>query len=575
MPKIRCRSCEKVLNIPEKALGKTIACPKCQTKIKVPAGKSGGKSQPKRAPKKTASKPSASDPFGFGDIDDYALEDRENQICPYCAADMDEDDPVCRSCGMNVETGQMDRKEQKKRARKGPDPNLFFKAVWSESGSFLKKEWGLAIRTGGAWTLFGVLTMLCGFMGFIYIQEQMPPKVFWISMTVLSFLGLPGWFWILGLRIIGDTRLRNKFQSDRIHFDLFASIASGIRALVWPGIVMGPVTPLLILAGIAMFASNPENPVFVGIAILLIGVIPLVLLPLAMIHMTAKYKYKGWILWELLKDFTKAFPGVIYFHIVAFIVAIPAVLVAVGIFYLIQDINPFNSSVVNNITKNITQWTIDTIGMNADSDSMIYTLILVPLNISAAFLLIAPIGYIAAFPAVFIMRANGCLGYYYSSLIDTIERMKTGTPATFWVRYLSHTIDNLLYPLASFIVTADKRAMLIGQVLNGATILIMLFNKAMLPIMGIIWFLYMNWMYWTIQEGSELKSTMGKDAFGLMVITEDNKKMDFKQATKKWALRLCFQILGGIPFLLTAFQSQKRAPHDLLTKSKVVWKGDR
>ena len=582
MPKIRCRSCEAVLNLPEKALGKTISCPKCKNKMKVPSGK---KSSAKPAKKQKSSKPAADDPFGFGDLDDMAMEDQDDQICPYCAAELDEGDPVCRSCGMNVETGQMDRKEKKRRSRRGPDPSKFIKGAWSESWAFLKKEAGLAVRTGTAWTLFSVLTMACGYMGFIYITDQMPPKVFWIFMTCLMVLGIPGWFWILSLKIIEATRLREKFRADRIHFEFFTSIASGIRTVFWPIIMMGPVSPLLAIFWALQFdaINDPtaaaeiaaNDPMFQALLGVFLGLIPLIMLPIAMIHMTARHSYKGWIFFELVKDFFKNFAWVMYYHIVALIVVLPAAALAGGIFYLIQDVNPFHSEVVNKVTKGITMWLINIVGMNAGPDSMVYTMLLVPLNFGAAFLLFAPIAYTAAFPAVFLMKANGLLGYYCQESIETVDRMKSDVPATFWIRYLSRTVDSLLFPLSCFIVTSNKRAMTGAWMGIGLMVLIYLFNRSMFEIVLGLWLLYSNWMYWVVQESSELRSTIGKDAFGLSVLTDDGKKLTNSQAFSKWLLRLVFDLLLGIPYLMAAFSPDKKALHDSMTKTKVVWKGDR
>ncbi len=585
MPKIRCKSCEATLNVPEKALGKTISCPKCSNKIKVPSrkGGSGSSQQGKPKKKKAAKKPVADDPFSLGNLDDYDMEDEDSQICPYCAEDVDEEDVVCRSCGMNLETGQMDRKEAKRRSRRGADPAKFYGVAWSESWKFMMKEPRMALRVGTAFSLFSTIALMCGYMGFVYVQEQMPPKVFWIIMTLLSGLSVPGLVWHLSLKVIDSTRRRSKFQSDRIQFDLFTSIAAGVRAIAWPLIVV-PGTPALGLIYYFFFLDNPEDPIFLGLVAMVIFT-AYFFLPLAMTQMTAKYTYKGWILWELMKILFKNITGLLYTHLMAFVALLPVLVIAVPIFLVIkgdggvEDLNPFGSGVINGITGKITGGSLDMMGMNPAPDGVLFTVIRAMFNMIAAFIVMAPIGYVAAFPAIFYMKANGLFAYYNAETLDLIDRKPQLEPATFWVRYLSHTIDSLcsLPFLAIFLVTTNAKLSKIAWVLTGIVVL----SYFLIPFetfIGIaaLWFVYCNWMYWVVQESSELRSTLGKDAFGLIVIVEEGERpMTMKQASMKWLLRYISDALGGIPYLLAIFPPKKLAMHDTATKSRVVWVGDR
>lgn len=585
MPKIRCKSCETAINVPEKALGKTIACPKCKNKIKVPTRKGeGAASSSGSAPKKKrpAKKPAASDPFNLGNLDDYDMEDEESSICPYCAEDIDlEEDVVCRSCGMNLETGQMDRREKKKRSRKGPDPSKFYGTVWGECWQFMLSEVRMALRVGTAFTFFSTLALMCGYMGFVYVQEQMPPKVFWIGMTMLCAFSVPGLIWYLSLKIIEFTRLKQKFQSDRIAFDLFTSIASGVRIIAWP-LILVPGAPGIIL-GLYYFVgqNNPTDPIFVG-TIATIFSIALFLWPMALVHMTARYTYKGWILWELLQVLFQNIAGIMYVHILAFVALLPITLLSGGILYFIKGdagiggMNPFGSPVVNGITSSITVWAIDLVGMDSDPEGVMFAIVRAPLNIGAAFLIMAPIGYLSAFPAIYVMKANGMFGYYFSSTLGLVEQKKEHEPATFWVRYLSHMIDGVCSILAIFLVTSNPKLSKIAWVFTGFVILAFIFLKSAFLPMYALWVFYTNWMYWVVQESSELRSTIGKEAFGLIVITEEGEKqLTMQQASMKWIMRIVFDAISGLPYLTAALPPKKLAMHDMITKTKVVWKGDK
>jgi len=571
MPKIRCTGCQKVLNVPDKAQGKVIKCPTCSTKLKVPVKKASA--APKQRKQRSAD---SGDIFGGLDIDDYDMEDQDSQICPYCAAEMDEEEVVCAGCGMNIETGQMDAKEKKKRSRKGPDPALFYKKVWGESWSFMLQEWKLCIQTGLTFAFFAVTFFVSLYMVTDYV-EAWPPWVFWAGMTFLTCLGAPGWYWLLALKIIRPVSLREKFRSDRLDADTFTSIASGIRAIFWPLILMlpifGPLVLALILAAGLSFATG--DPLLFIITSCVIYVPALIFLPIAMVHMTARYTYKGWILWELLKIFFKNFAPTIFFLIVGLVALIPVAVIAVPVFvFLFKGYTPFASDIILNLNDKATLWLMGIVELGNDAESTYYYLIKAMLNIMLASVVLTPLCIVAGFSAIYVMYANGLFGLYNKRSLDLVETIKEGTPATFWVRYLSHVIDALLYPLAGFLVTANEKALMLGWVINGIGLVVFLFAKPMLPIYGLIWAFYMNWMYWAVQESSELRSTLGKDAFGLIVVTEDDKKMSMKQASTRWLLRL-FLDAFSVLYLTTAFHSEKRSLHDLASKTKVVWKGER
>jgi uncharacterized RDD family membrane protein YckC len=88
--------------------------------------------------------------------------------------------------------------------------------------------------------------------------------------------------------------------------------------------------------------------------------------------------------------------------------------------------------------------------------------------------------------------------------------------------------------------------------------------------------LYYNWMYWVVQEASPIKSTLGQDGFGLIVLPEDSEApITYKQANTRFVLRLLSQLLFGLPFLMALTNPERRALHDKLSKTRVVWKGDR
>jgi len=569
MPKIRCRGCEAVLNVPEEARGKTISCKKCGEKIKVPIGEGAGAKPAKKKP--AAKSGPADDLFANLDLDEFESDEETPEICPYCAAPMDEEDPVCRKCGMNVETGQMDAREKRKRAIKGVDPAKFYGAVWGEAWEFVKTEWMLGLKSGISWAIYTTLFFMCSYLGFIWIEAG-PPKAFWIGMSVVSFMGIPGWYFWLGIKIIESSIMKSEFRSDRLNSDFFQASAAGFRAVFWPFIVMGPLTPLAVIAYFALGWDYQDPNIQLG-AVLLWVPIPLLILPIALVHMSSRYSYKAWILWELIKVAVKNMGALLYFFVVALVAVIPVAILAGPIFGLVvQDWNPMNSVRIQDATGNLIQQVLG----ETDENSGTYYLVKGPLNVLATGLLVTPICLIAGYCGLFLMKANASFARYNNNYLELVQQMPQGKTATFWVRYLARTVDVLVLPLTLFLVSANPKANMIGWVITGMAGLVYFTQPAIFwPFMG-GWLLYMSWLYWVVQESSELKSTFGKDAFGLMVVPDvGDKPMTMQQANLKWLVRLTSFVLLGLPDLIAAFRPDKKTLGDQVTNTKVVWRGDR
>jgi uncharacterized RDD family membrane protein YckC len=537
-------------------------------------------------------------------------EHEEERVCPFCATEMDEEEVVCRSCGMNVETGQMDAREAKKRARKGPDPALFYSKAWSDSFQFLKAHWGMALKTGWYLTALGVLNNICARM--VFYCDGGPTKTFWCALTVLTSLGMFGWFWSLSFKVIEATMTRNDKLLERLHFDFFEVIALGLRLVIWPFVVLGPfLLPIMIaLSVVGAVSLTVGGAGAANIVALLfglgLGAFMLWFYPLATVHMTQEYTYKAWILWELLKIGLRNFGPAVYYFIIAIVSAIPVAVVLVPIALLVRGVptatpldeggvivafleqvthafnrsgldNTFYSGNVNSVTGNITAWFLNLIGEQVLTDGWLYMLIQIPLNIIAAFLLLAPIYLVAGFPALFMMRVNGLLGYYNYERLDLVNRIYPNTPANFWVRFLAYQLDMCLWPLASLLVVKEKKAILVAWLLNAITfVTVMWLPEYILAfVVSPMWSLYNFWMYFAVSESSTTRTTIGKDAFGLIVNDLDNKQITLGKATVRVFGRWVCGLTLGLGYLFAAFHPQKRGLHDMIAGTRCCWRGDR
>jgi uncharacterized RDD family membrane protein YckC len=82
-------------------------------------------------------------------------------------------------------------------------------------------------------------------------------------------------------------------------------------------------------------------------------------------------------------------------------------------------------------------------------------------------------------------------------------------------------------------------------------------------------------MYFAVQESGGPRATIIKEAFGLVVNTEKGKQLTLGQATRRWFCSLLSLLSLGSGFVMCAFHPKKKSLHDLLSKSEVVFKGDK
>ncbi len=84
----------------------------------------------------------------------------------------------------------------------------------------------------------------------------------------------------------------------------------------------------------------------------------------------------------------------------------------------------------------------------------------------------------------------------------------------------------------------------------------------------ILFFLTM-WIYFASQESSTLKGTVGKQALNLIVTDLNGNQISFKQATKRFIIKILAAIPLFMGFLSIFFTSKKQAFHDILAKTVV------
>jgi len=78
------------------------------------------------------------------------------------------------------------------------------------------------------------------------------------------------------------------------------------------------------------------------------------------------------------------------------------------------------------------------------------------------------------------------------------------------------------------------------------------------------------WLYQAWQESSRFQATIGKRLLGLLVCTEDEGRLTFREATERFWLKLFSGAIGLVGFLLAFFDADRRTLHDRISHTEVL-----
>jgi uncharacterized RDD family membrane protein YckC len=630
--KVRCKECSTVLNVSDKAAGRAVKCKKCGARVSVPAagGKAGGgeagkKRKKKRAPEPEPSfdEPSDADDM-FGGLNLRHAEDSDQQVCPSCTELVDEEDVECPHCGVNIATGVLSDTQRKKRSRKGPPPEEFYSAIWPNGWAFVRKHWGFVIKTGLLWGFSLSMAILAAFTLNWFIQTRSveltesasgsvtvsetgvlidltgdgdkeaeydgvqylkgstrlrdgrlrlpppriaamlsPPSYFWSFIFLIFTLGMGGWAWTLSDKIVGLTMAGEK-KIKRFNSDMYGNMTKGFTSIFWPIVLM---YPFIWIPGAMALAGVAQIPCLITFIVLFL--IPyFVFLPNAVVHMAQPYSYRAWLLSWMSKDLLNTLAPALY---VAAIFFVTFLLVPLGIAIgLAVGWDQF----ANFYTGRIEPAALGAIsGYKAEEGlgSFNFILLRMPFLFTVSFLVCTTLCMILAIPAVFMMRVFGLFGLYFRPDMDLCAEQVPLSPAGFGPRFLSVQVDVLIGGLIALgaAVAGSLISALVGYLYNSVTVEYMAFNVVLCGGTAIaLAFYFARW------ESGSGRATLGKWTFGMLVLQDDNSPLSFKLALKRFAFSLVSVVTLSGTFVMCFFRSDKRAMHDLATKTKVVWRGD-
>jgi uncharacterized RDD family membrane protein YckC len=152
--------------------------------------------------------------------------------------------------------------------------------------------------------------------------------------------------------------------------------------------------------------------------------------------------------------------------------------------------------------------------------------------------------------------------------------------AGFWMRFLSHLIDNLIVGVASgIIVVPILLVMGMGAFLGASSSPDQIDEEAATGIavaavgaiaLVVIAVSVITWLYYALMESSSKQGTLGKIALGLQVTDMQGNRISFGRATGRYFGKIISGAVFMIGYIMAGFTQQKQALHDILAGCLVV-----
>ena len=79
-------------------------------------------------------------------------------------------------------------------------------------------------------------------------------------------------------------------------------------------------------------------------------------------------------------------------------------------------------------------------------------------------------------------------------------------------------------------------------------------------------------MVYTVALTGQIGATVGKLLIGARILRTDGSSLGFAKAFQRWLCTLLSGLMLGIGYLLVAFRADKKALHDLLAGTQVVYR---
>ncbi len=130
--------------------------------------------------------------------------------------------------------------------------------------------------------------------------------------------------------------------------------------------------------------------------------------------------------------------------------------------------------------------------------------------------------------------------------------------ASFWQRVIAALIDSVILSIINSLVNR------IFNLATSATI-----NLKEIILQGLIG-LMIGWIYYSLQESSSKRATLGKRVMGLQVTDLNGRQISFWRSTARYFSTLLSALLLCVGYLMVLFNPKRQALHDLIAGTLVM-----
>ncbi len=141
----------------------------------------------------------------------------------------------------------------------------------------------------------------------------------------------------------------------------------------------------------------------------------------------------------------------------------------------------------------------------------------------------------------------------------------------FWIRLVAYFIDGILNNIIG-IVIGMILGIIIGIAANAGNVEMNPANVFLLRMVSFVLSIITTWLYFALFQSSKYMATPGKMLFGLVVVDKEYNRLSFAHATGRFFATFISTIIIFIGFIMAAFTNRKRALHDMIAGTYVIYK---